>query len=101
MARASTAAGTAAGTAIAGIGATEFSKDSGRSEMRLAAEAVKAALDDAGLDPTEVDGLTTFTMDANEEIEVARTLGMGDLSFFSRIHYGGGAACAVVLQAAM
>ena len=40
-------------------------------------------------------------MDANEEIEVARTLGMGDLSFFSRIHYGGGAACAVVLQAAM
>ena len=88
-------------TAIAGIGATEFSKDSGRSEMRLAAEAVKAALDDAGLDPTEVDGLTTFTMDANEEIEVARTLGMGDLSFFSRIHYGGGAACAVVLQAAM
>jgi 17-hydroxy-3-oxo-4-pregnene-20-carboxyl-CoA lyase len=88
-------------TAIAGIGATEFSKDSGRSELRLAAEAVKAALDDAGLDPSEVDGLTTFTMDANEEIEVARTLGMGDLSFFSRIHYGGGAACAVVHQAAM
>jgi 17-hydroxy-3-oxo-4-pregnene-20-carboxyl-CoA lyase len=88
-------------TAIAGIGATEFSKDSGRSELRLAAEAVKAALDDAGLDPSEVDGLTTFTMDANEEIEVARTLGMGHLSFFSRIHYGGGAACAVVHQAAM
>ena len=27
--------------AIAGIGATEFSKDSGRSELRLAAEAVQ------------------------------------------------------------
>jgi 17-hydroxy-3-oxo-4-pregnene-20-carboxyl-CoA lyase len=88
-------------TAIAGIGATEFSKDSGRSELRLAAEAVNAALDDAGIEPSEVDGLTTFTMDANEEIEVARTLGLGDLSFFSRIHYGGGAACAVVHQAAM
>ena len=88
-------------TAIVGIGATEFSKDSGRSELRLAAEAVKAALDDAGIDPSDVDGLTTFTMDANEEIEVARTLGMGDISFFSRIHYGGGAACAVVHQAAM
>jgi hypothetical protein len=30
-------------TAIVGIGATEFSKDSGRSELRLAAEAVKDA----------------------------------------------------------
>ena len=35
----------------AGIGATEFSKDSGRSEMRLACEAVKAAIEDAGLRP--------------------------------------------------
>lgn len=35
--------------AIVGIGATEFSKDSGRSELRLAVEAVRAALDDAGL----------------------------------------------------
>ncbi|MGH3449659.1 MAG: lipid-transfer protein, partial [Haloechinothrix sp.] len=35
--------------AIVGIGATEFSKDSGRSELRLAAESVRAALDDAGL----------------------------------------------------
>ena len=37
--------------AIAGIGATEFSKDSGRSELRLAVEAIGAALDDAGLNP--------------------------------------------------
>ena len=28
-------------------------------------------------------------------------LGMGELTFFSRIHYGGGAACATVQQAAM
>ena len=88
-------------TAIAGIGATEFSKDSGRSELRLAAEAVGAALDDAGIAPGEVDGLVTFAADTNPEIEVARTLGMGDLTFFSRIHYGGGAACATVQQAAL
>jgi acetyl-CoA acetyltransferase len=88
-------------TAIAGIGATEFSKDSGRSELRLAVEATKAALDDAGIAPGEVDGLTTFTMDANEEIELARALGMGDITFFSRVGYGGGAACAIVHQAAM
>jgi 17-hydroxy-3-oxo-4-pregnene-20-carboxyl-CoA lyase len=88
-------------TAIAGIGATEFSKESKRSEMRLAVEAASMALDDAGLSPKDVDGLSTFTMDSNEEIEVARNLGAGDLTFFSRIHYGGGAACAVVHQAAM
>lgn len=87
--------------AIVGIGATEFSKDSGRSELRLAAEAVRAALDDAGLTPSDVDGLVSFTMDTNAEIAVARELGIPELTFFSRIHYGGGAAAATVQQAAM
>ncbi|MGH2784827.1 MAG: lipid-transfer protein [Actinomycetota bacterium] len=87
--------------AIAGIGHTEFSKDSGRTEMRLAVEAASAALADAGLSPKDVDGFSTFTMDSNEEIELARNLGCGDVSFYSRIHYGGGAACAVIHQAAM
>ncbi|MEV5537803.1 lipid-transfer protein [Saccharopolyspora shandongensis] len=87
--------------AIVGIGATEFSKDSGRSELQLAAEAVRAALADAGLEPSDVDGLVSFTMDNNTETAVARELGIPELSFFSRIHYGGGAACATVQQAAM
>ncbi|MFE9404427.1 lipid-transfer protein [Streptomyces sp. NPDC006530] len=87
--------------AIAGIGATEFSKDSGRSELKLAVEAVHAALDDAGLTPSDVDGLVTFTMDTSPEITVAQATGMGELSFFSRVHYGGGAACATVQQAAL
>ncbi|MFG2618630.1 lipid-transfer protein [Streptomyces sp. NPDC048507] len=87
--------------AIAGIGATEFSKDSGRSELKLAVEAVHAALDDAGLTPADVDGMVTFTMDTSPEITVAQAAGIGELSFFSRIHYGGGAACATVQQAAL
>jgi acetyl-CoA acetyltransferase len=87
--------------AIAGIGATEFSKDSGRSELQLAAEATAAALADAGLRPSDVDGLVTFVMDGNAEIAVARELGLGDLSFFSQVGYGGGAACATVQQAAL
>ncbi|THA30017.1 lipid-transfer protein [Streptomyces sp. A1277] len=87
--------------AVAGIGATEFSKDSGRSELRLAVEAVRAALDDAGLTPADVDGLVTFTMDTSPEITVAQAAGIGELSFFSRVHYGGGAACATVQQAAL
>ncbi len=88
-------------TAIVGLGATEFSKDSGRSELRLASEATDLALRDAGIDPAEVDGMVTFSADTNPEIEIARSLGIGELSFFSRIHYGGGAACATVQQAAM
>ncbi|MFD3544396.1 lipid-transfer protein [Streptomyces sp. NPDC058655] len=87
--------------AIVGIGATEFSKDSGRSELTLAVEAVRAALADAGLTPGDVDGMVTFTMDTSPEITVAQAAGIGDLSFFSRIHYGGGAACATVQQAAL
>ncbi|GAA1100774.1 MULTISPECIES: lipid-transfer protein [Streptomyces violaceusniger group] len=87
--------------AIVGIGATEFSKDSGRSELKLAVEAVQAALDDAGLTPADVDGLVTFTMDTSPEITVAQACGIGDLTFFSRVHYGGGAACATVQQAAL
>jgi len=87
--------------AIVGIGQTEFSKNSGRSELQLAAEAVKAALDDAGLAPADVDGMTTFTLDTSDEIEVARAVGIGDLTFFSRVPHGGGAAVGVVHHAAM
>jgi acetyl-CoA acetyltransferase len=87
--------------AIAGIGATEFSKESGRSELRLAAEACLAAVRDAGLTPADVDGLVTFTQDANSEIAVARELGIPGLRFFSRVDYGGGAACGTVAHAAM
>jgi acetyl-CoA acetyltransferase len=87
--------------AIVGIGATEFSKDSGRSELRLAVEAVRAALADAGFAPSDVDGLVTFTMDGTAQIAVARELGMGELRFFSHVGYGGGAACATVQQAVL
>ncbi len=87
--------------AIVGIGATDFSKNSGRSELRLAAEAVLDALDDAGLTPADVDGMVTFTMDSNTEVAIARATGIGELKFFSKIHHGGGAACATIQQAAI
>ncbi|MGZ4145244.1 MAG: lipid-transfer protein [Actinomycetota bacterium] len=88
-------------TAIAGIGQTEFSKDSGRTELRLAVEAVQAALTDAGLEPKDVDGMVTFTLDRNDEIDVARNLGIRELTFYSRVPHGGGAAGGTIQQAAM
>jgi acetyl-CoA acetyltransferase len=87
--------------AIVGIGATEFSKASGRSELQLALEACVAACADAGVEPSAVNGLTTFTMDTNPENEIMRGLGISELTHFSRIHFGGGAPCATVQYAAM
>jgi len=87
--------------AIAGIGQTAYTKNSGVSELSLACEAVLGAIRDAGLEPSDVDGLVTFTMDSSDEVEVARAVGVGDMTFFSQINYGGGAAVGLVHQAAM
>ena len=87
--------------AIVGIGATEFSKDSGRSEMSLASEAVAAAIADSGLSPSDIDGMVTYSTDNNPDIEIARHVGIGSLRHFSRVHYGGGAACGTIVMAAM
>jgi acetyl-CoA acetyltransferase len=87
--------------AIVGIGATEFSKESGRSELQLALEACVAACEDAGIEPSQVNGLSTFTMETNPESEILRGLGIPELTHFSRIHFGGGAPCATVQYAAM
>ena len=62
---------------------------------------MKAAIADAGLQPSDVDGLVTFSLDTNDEIEVARSVGIGDLTFYSRVPYGGGAAVGVIQHAAM
>jgi acetyl-CoA acetyltransferase len=86
--------------AIVGIGATEFSKASGRSELQLAAECAKAACDDAGVKPQDIDGMITFTIDNSDEIGLSRCLGVKDLAYTSRIP-GGGAAAAATLYHAM
>jgi acetyl-CoA acetyltransferase len=87
--------------AIVGLGATEFSKNSGRTEVRLAMEATLQALNDAGIDPSEVDGFSSYSVDKVPEYEIARLLGAKNINFFSQIPHGGGAACAPVLHAAM
>ncbi|WP_419825765.1 lipid-transfer protein [Sphingomonas sp.] len=88
-------------TAIAGVGATAFSKNSGVSELQLVIEAIMAAVADAGLELDEVDGLVTFDLETNTQIEVAHALGLKDVRFFSVTPFGGGGACAVVMHAAL
>jgi len=88
-------------TAIVGIGQTAFAKSLPESELALACTAIRDALDDAGIDPRDVDGLFSSTMEPNAEVEVARNLGMTDVTAFAQVGYGGGAGCGVVGQAAL
>src|SRR2546425_10327797 len=84
-------------TAIVGIGQTEFSKDSGRSTLHMALEAILEALEDAGLKPADIDGVVK--MAANDdvfEIDLLRSLGLRNLRFFAEIPHGGGAACGTI-----
>jgi acetyl-CoA acetyltransferase len=86
-------------SAVAGIGASVFSKDSAKSELALAIDAIEAALDDAGMSRAEIDGMVTFTLDETDEIDLVRAMGLGDLTFFSRTPHGGGGSCATIQQA--
>jgi len=86
--------------AIAGIGHTEFSKESGRSPLQLAVEASRAAIADAGLQPRDIDGSVTFQLDTNDDLYVISNLGIPNLRFSSRTRGGGGGACATIQHAA-
>jgi acetyl-CoA acetyltransferase len=86
--------------AIVGIGQTEFSRLAGRTELQLACEAVTAALSDAGLTPSDVDGLVSYTVDPVEETELVRSVGIAEVAYSSRVPYGGGGSMGVLLHAA-
>ena len=88
-------------TAIAGIGQTRFAKGLDDSELSLACQAIRAAIDDAGLRPSDVDGLVMYSMENGREVEIARSVGLGDVTYFGEVGYGGGAGCATVGHAAM
>jgi len=88
-------------TAIVGIAETEFAKHLEPSELELACTVIKSALDDAGIKPAEVDALASFTMEDTSEVDLARSLGLGELCYFGQVGYGGGAGCGAVGQVAM
>ena len=80
-------------TAIAGIGQTEFSRNSGRSELQMACEAIMDAVEDAGLKMKDIDGLVKFAMDYTDEMHLVSALGIKDLAYFAECGWGGGACC--------
>jgi len=86
--------------AIAGIGMSGFSRDSQRTELYLACQCIRAALDDAGLTPEDVDGLVKQTDDASDEHAVTSSMGMGNLTYFGECRWRA-APSAMVMRAAM
>lgn len=90
---------------IVGIGQTRYTRWGGLSdttELGLACEAILAAAADAGLDPTRIDGLTSFGDDRNEPALVASAIGMARLRLSAMLWGGGGGgSCGSVALAAM
>jgi acetyl-CoA acetyltransferase len=87
--------------AIVGIGETPFAKRLEGSEKKLALQAILAALEDAGIEPDQVDGFASYTTETTDEVEIAKCLGAGDVTFFSQVGFGGGAGPACVGQLAL
>ena len=87
--------------AIVGIGETEYSRNSGRSELSLAVEASSKAIDDAGLTPQDIDGIVRFAVDATLEEEVMASLGIPEIGFYDEIGYAGSAGAGLVAHAVM
>ena len=87
--------------AIVGIGQTPFAKSLDRAETQLAIDAILAALADAGIEASEVDGLASYTLETSDEVAIAGSIGAGDVTYFSQVGYGGGAGPATVGQLAM
>lgn len=87
-------------TAVAGIGGTRYLKrGTGPAEKRMLLEAVIDACHDAGLDPSEVDGFTTYGDGHDEGPVLATALGTKDFRF-SVISTGGGGGIAGAIAAA-
>lgn len=90
-------------TAIVGIGETEYTRWGGikdKSQFQIAAEAIKAALDDAGLSPADVDGFTSFANDPNDANLMQVALGVPNIRFSAQVWGGGGgASCGAIALA--
>jgi acetyl-CoA acetyltransferase len=92
-------------TAIAGIGASEQGKVLGSTSLTLAVEAFKRALQDSGLQKSDIDGLLTMPGTTTPEgawnyLRVGETLGINP-RFTGSMMLGGATAGALVHQAAM
>ncbi|HUN97636.1 MAG TPA: acetyl-CoA acetyltransferase [Bradyrhizobium sp.] len=89
--------------AVVGIGETEYYRHgaSPDPEFKLALKAILAACQDAGLDPREIDGFSSYSDDRSEASRLAAALGTRRLRTATmQWGGGGGGCCAAVANAA-
>lgn len=81
--------------AIVGIGETQYYRhgQSPDAEFKLALKAILAACADAGIDPREVDGFSSFSDDRSEASRLAAALGTKQLRTANMQWGGGGGGC--------
>ncbi len=92
-------------TAIAGLGITPQGRVYGTNAIGFAADAVRLALDDAGLARTDLDGLLvnpglTWTDHGMGSFQLQQALGLRDLRLSATMNLGGATACAMIQHAA-
>jgi acetyl-CoA acetyltransferase len=77
--------------AIVGVGETEYTRwgKATKSELALTLEAIVKAVNDAGLDMSEVDGFCSYASERQEPITLANALGIKQLRW-NTLHWGGG-----------
>jgi acetyl-CoA acetyltransferase len=87
---------------VAGIGETAYYErgKAPRSEFQLALTAIRAACDDAGLDPREIDGFVSYMDQRNDPLRLSAALGVRSLSWTSQPWGGGGNNMAAAIQLA-
>ncbi len=82
--------------AITGVGTTDYTFNSGRTTLTLAAQAATAAIADAGLKPADIDGIVRCEMDEVLHADLAATLGLPNVSFWAAGSWAGAAPCGMV-----
>jgi acetyl-CoA acetyltransferase len=90
--------------AIAGLGITPQGKVYGSNAMGFAVEAVRMALEDAGLQRGDVDGLLlnpgiTWHDQGMGSFQLQQALGLRDLRLTASMNLGGATACAMIQHA--
>jgi acetyl-CoA acetyltransferase len=86
--------------AIVGIGETDYSRQSGRSDLTLATQAALAAISDAGLRHSDIDGIVRCDMDTVRHNDLVHSIGLPNITYWSEVGPGGVAAAAMVGHAA-
>ncbi len=87
--------------AIVGVGQTPFVRNGQRTAWDLALDASLAAVADAGIDPSEIDGLVRYAL-PTEYVSIPmmqRSLGIRELRYYTEAPLGGEATSAVVNHA--